>query len=71
MKYFYAIVYAYGRDTVGSGQRANTIHRFETVGERRRFLSEQELDADPIAATDARVKRAIRYSEHLDWPQAV
>lgn len=71
MKYFYAIVYAYGRDIVNNGQRADHIHRFASIGERTRFISSQELDADPIAATDARVKRALRYAERLDWPQAV
>ena len=71
MKKFYAIVYAYGRHVVNNGQRADTIHRFDTVAERTRFLNEQEQDADPIKATHPLVKKALRYAEHMDWPQAV
>lgn len=68
---FYAIVYAYGRGIANNGQRADIVHRFDSVAARTRFLNDQEQDADPVAATDARVKRAIRYAAHLDWPQAV
>lgn len=71
MKKFYAIVYAYGRNVVNNGQRADMIHRFESVADRTRFLNDQEQDADAIAATHPLVKKAIRYSEHMDWPQAV
>jgi hypothetical protein len=68
---FYAIVYAYGRNVVNNGQRADHIYRFTTEAERTRFIDEQEQDADPIAATHPLVKKALRYAEHLDWPQAV
>lgn len=68
---FYAIVYAYGRGVVNGGQRADHIYRFDTVAERTRFIDTQGQDADPIAATHPLVKKALRYAEHLDWPQAV
>lgn len=68
---FYAIVYAYGRNVVNNGQRADHIHRFNTEADRRRFIDEQDADADPIAATHPLVKKALRYAEHFDWPQAV
>ncbi len=71
---FYAIVYAYGRNVVNNGQRADHVYRFDTEAERVRFLDEQEREgneADPIAATHPLVKKAIRYAERLDWPQAV
>lgn len=71
MKTYYVIVYAYGRNIVNNGQRADHIYRFSTVAERIRFLSDQDQDADPIAATHPLVKKALRYAEHLDWPQAV
>ena len=74
MKQFYAIVYAYGRNVVNNGQRADHIYRFNVVAERTRFLDKQEREgneADPIAATHPLVKKALRYAEHLDWPQAV
>lgn len=70
-KQFYAIVYAYGRNVVNNGQRADHIYRFESIAERTRFLDAQEQDADPIAATHPLVKKALRYAEHFDWPQAV
>lgn len=72
---FYAIVYAYGRNRINNGTRADHIYRFETEAERKRFIDEQERngkDADPIKATHPDVKKALRYAEHgLDWPQAV
>lgn len=70
-KQFYAIVYAYGRNVVNNGQRADHIHRFDTVAARTRFLNDQEQDADPIAATHPLAKKALRYAAHFDWPQAV
>jgi len=73
MKQFYAIVYAYGRDVVNNGQRADMIYRFDSVAERTRFLNDQEQDADALPATHPEVKKAIRYytDHHLDWPQTV
>lgn len=72
---FYAIEYAYGRDAVNNGNRADHIHRFATAAERTRFIDMIERDgrdADPLPATDARVKKALRYAAlGLDWPQAV
>lgn len=72
-KQFYAIVYAYGRNVVNNGQRADMIYRFDSVAERTRFLNDQEQEADSIAAIDPLVKKAIRYyaDHNLDWPQAV
>jgi hypothetical protein len=72
---FYAIVYAYGRNVVNNGNRADHIHQFTTIGERTAFIDEMERkgqDADPIAATHPDVKKALRYAESgLDWPQSV
>lgn len=69
---FYALVYAYGRNVVNNGQRADHIHRFATKAERTRFIDEQEADTDPIEATHPLVKKALRYADKgLDWPQAV
>lgn len=72
MKKFYAIVYAYGRNVQNlNGTRADHIYKFDTVAERTRFIDEHGEDADALKATDARVKKALRYAEHFDWPQAV
>lgn len=77
---FYAIIYAYGRDTVNkNGARADHIYRFSTEAERTRFIDEQERagqDADPIKATHPKVKKALRYAEQyermgMEWPVAV
>lgn len=72
---FYAIVYAYGRNTVNNGNRADHVYRFSTEAERTRFLDEQERDGqevDPIAASHPDVKKALRYAgQGLDWPQSV
>lgn len=75
MKTFYAIVYAYGRSVVNNGNRADHIHRFDTLAERIRFLDEQEragVDADPVKATHPDVKKALRYvGQGAEWPVAV
>lgn len=72
---FYAIVYAYGRNVVNNGNRADHVYRFETAAERTRFLDAQEregVDADPVPATHADVRKALRYADQgFDWPQAV
>lgn len=72
---FYAIEYAYDRDVVNNGQRADHIHRFATVAELVRFLDQQEragVEADRIGASHPLVKKALRYSEQgSEWPVAV
>ena len=71
---FYAVVYAYGRGIVNDGNRADHVYRFSSEAERTRFIDAQERagkDADPLPATHPDVRKAIRYAEHLDWPQAV
>lgn len=74
-KQFYAIEYAYGRNVVNNGNRADHIHLFATEGERVRFLDDCEregTDADALKATHRLVKRALRYVEQgADWPVAV
>lgn len=72
---FYAIVYAYGRNVINNGTRADHVYRFSTEAERQRFVDEMERsgqDADAIRASHPDVKKAIRYAaQGLDWPQAV
>lgn len=72
---FYAIVYAYGRNTVNDGNRADYVYRFTSEAERTRFVDEQERDgheADPVSASHPDVRKAIRYAaQGFDWPQAV
>ena len=72
---YYALVYAYGRRIINNGNRADHVYKFDTEGERTRFIDEQERDgndADPVKATHPDVKKALRYAQQgLDWPQAV
>lgn len=72
---YYAIEYAYGRNVVNNGNRADHIYQFSTEGERVAFIDQTEragTDADPIKATHPLVKRALRYIEQgSDWPVAV
>jgi len=71
---FYAIVYAYGRNMINNGNRADHVYRFESKAEQVRFIEAKERDgnqADALAASHPLVKRALRYAEHYDWPQAV
>ena len=72
---FYAIVYAYGRNIVNNGNRADHVHQFANKAEMLRFVDAQERegnDADPIAASHPDVKKALRYAGYgLPWPQAV
>jgi hypothetical protein len=69
---FYAIVYAYGRNIVNNGNRADHIYRFDTIAARTRFLDEAERGgqgADPIEASHPDVKKALRYeAQGGEWP---
>jgi hypothetical protein len=72
---FYAIEYAYGRDVVNNGNRADHIYVFQTEGGRVAFIDRCErtgTDADPLNATHPLVKRALRYvAQGAEWPVAV
>lgn len=72
---FYAIKYAYGRNVINNGNRADEVYRFNTVGERTRFINEWEregVDVDAVSANHPEVRKAIRYAAlGIDWPQAV
>ena len=75
-RHFYAVEYAYGRDTINSrGIRADQIHRFPTKASRVAFVHDNNgtpYDVDSLPAKDARVQTANRYAaQGLDWPIAV
>ncbi len=71
----YAIVYAYGRDVVNNGNRADSVHRFPSAAQRTRFLHDQEtggFQADAIKQSHPSVRKALRYAaQGADWPQLV
>lgn len=71
----YVIVYAYGRDVVNHGNRADQVHRFKSQAERVIFLNGCELDgvqADAIGQAHPKVRKALRYAKQgADWPQLV
>jgi hypothetical protein len=72
---FYAIKYAYGRNVINNGNRADEVYRFDTIAERTRFVNDWEregIDVDPVPASHPEVRKAIRYAaQGFDWPQAV
>lgn len=74
-KKWYAIVWAYGRDVVNQGNRADHIHQFKSKGARDAFVDAQERDgqqADPLPGGSPLVQRARRYAaQGLDWPVPV
>ena len=74
-RHFYAIIYAYGRDVINNGIRADQVHRFPTKASRIAFVHANDgtpYDVDSIRAKDVRVQTANRYAaQGLDWPIAV
>lgn len=69
MRHYYAVEYAYGGSTVGSGLRANRLRRFKSEKARNAWVSEGDPYAsrpasrDSIPASDPR----IRSRDAHDW----
>ena len=74
-RHFYAIIYAYGRDAINNGVRADQVHRFPTKAARVAFVHDNNgkpYDVDSLPAKDTRVQTANRYAaQGLEWPIAV
>ena len=74
-RHFYAIAYAYGRDVINNGIRADQVHRFPTKAARVAFVHDNNgkpNDVDSLPAKDTRVQTANRYAaQGLEWPIAV
>lgn len=72
---FYAITYAYGRNVINEGTRADHVHQFATIAERDRFVADNDGNGEDVDAVSARhpdVRKALRAAElGLAWPQAV
>lgn len=72
---FYAIVYAYGRNMINGGTRADHVHHFRTVAERARFVADHDgnpSDVDAASSTHPLVRKAVRADRAgCAWPQAV
>ena len=72
---FYAIKYAYGRNVVNNGTRADHVYQFDTLAERDRFVADEDgndAEVDAVSARHSDVRKALRAAAlGLEWPQAV